>query len=101
MIAKKYAWMLKESGPRMLQEALKLYGTLEVPGDDDSPTILAWAKELGLERTYTTDSIPWCGLFMAVIAKRAGKVPVVSPLWAANWLNFGIETKRAMLGDVL
>ena len=85
----------------MLHEALKLYGTLEAPGVEDSPTILAWAKELELERTYTADSIPWCGLFMAVIAKRAGKVPVVSPLWAANWLNFGVETKRAMLGDVL
>lgn len=100
-IVKKYSWLSSEPGPKMLQEALKLYGTLEAPGEDDSPTILGWAKELGIERTFTHDSIPWCGLFMAIVAKRAGKDVVKSPLWAANWLNFGVDVKRAMLGDVL
>lgn len=87
-VQKEYEWLLKEPGPKVLLEALKLHGTYEVPGEGDNPEILAWAKELGLKQ-YTHDSIAWCGLFAAIIAKRAGKPVVKDPLWAANWLNFG------------
>lgn len=97
-----YAWLSKEAGPKMLVEALKLFGTLEVPGPKDNPVILAWAAEVGLSRTYSHDSIPWCGLFMAVVAKRAGKAVVDSPLWALSWADFGKPVSGgAMLGDVL
>lgn len=84
-----YAWLANEPGPKILIEALKLFGTLEVQGDGNSPEILSWAKECGLENTYKADSIPWCGLWMAVVVKRAGKEVVKDPLWAANWLKFG------------
>lgn len=49
-----YAWLSKEGGPKMLIEALKLFGTLEAPGAKDNPVILAWAAELGLSKTYST-----------------------------------------------
>lgn len=62
--------------PRMLQEARKLFGTKEVAGPADNPLILGWAKEVGLAKSYNYDAIPWCGLFMAVVAKRAGKAGV-------------------------
>lgn len=87
--------------PRMLEEARKLYGTFEVAGPADNPTILGWAKELGLANVYNDDAIPWCGLFMAVVAKRAGRPVVESPLWARNWAKFGIPADRAQLGDIL
>lgn len=99
-----YAWLADEGAPRMLVEALKLYGTIELPGDRDSPTILGWAKEIGIAGNgYTHDSIPWCGLFMAVVATRAGKTPPKNPLWALNWAGFGTGQSLAggMLGDVL
>lgn len=85
----------------MLVEALKLYGTLEQPGVRDNPTILAWAAELGLVKTYSHDSIPWCGLFMGVVAKRADKPVPDSPLWALAWADFGHHVDHAGLGDVL
>lgn len=86
----------------MLVEALKLFGTLEAPGSKDNPVILAWAAELGLAKTYSKDSIPWCGLFMGIVAKRAGKVVPESPLWALSWADFGkAVTGGPMLGDVL
>lgn len=97
----RYAWLDKEPGPKMLVEALKLYGTLEAPGARDNPVILAWAAEVGLAKTYSHDSIPWCGLFMAVVAKRAGKSIPDSPLWALSWAEFGAPAKTPMLGDVL
>lgn len=87
--------------PRMTQEALRLLGTVETPGAGNSPTILAWAAEAGLGRVYTADSIPWCGLFMAVVAKRAGKPLPSSPLWALSWAKFGVDGGQPRLGDVL
>jgi len=97
----RYAWLEQEGAPRMLVEALKLYGTKEQPGTGDNPEIMAWAKEVGLRNAYSADSVPWCGLFMAVVAKRAGKDVPKDPLWALNWRNFGTPVSRPMLGDVM
>lgn len=99
-----YAWLDRVKGaPRMVVEGRKLFGVVETPGPADNPVILGWARELGLERVYSDDSIPWCGLWMAVVAKRAGWEPVKDPLWARNWLNFGrpVPIHEASLGDVL
>lgn len=90
--------------PRMVREALRLYGTREQPGPGDNPVILQWAKDLGdpsVARVYTADAVPWCGLFMAIVARRAGKPPVADPLWALNWGKFGRDAGQPMLGDVL
>ncbi len=96
-----YTWLTKEPGPRMIVEALKLFGTIEGAGSKDNPTILAWAKAVGLGKVYSHDSIPWCGLFMAVVATRAGKQIGDSPLWALSWADFGVASPTPMLGDVL
>ena len=85
----------------MLKEALKIFGTKEDLSAKSNPTILGWAKELGLEGVYNTDSIAWCGLALAVIAKRAGKEIPQAPLWALNWAKFGTPVSTHMLGDVL
>jgi len=84
----------------MLVEALKLYGVTEKQGDGDNPTILDWAGEVGLRETYQHDSIPWCGLFVAVVAKRAGKPLPANPLWARNWSHWG-SLCQPELGAVL
>lgn len=48
-IPEHYRWLEKETGPKMLLEAVKLYGIAEKKGDENNPEILAWAKELGLK----------------------------------------------------
>jgi uncharacterized protein (TIGR02594 family) len=96
-----YKWLANERSPKVIDEAVKLYGTREIVGREHSKEILSWAKELGMEKTYTNDEIPWCGLFAAIVVKRAGFTPVVNPLWARNWNQFGTPQKTAMLGDVL
>lgn len=101
-LPQKYKWLEKiDVLPRMVAEALKLYGTLEVPGISNNSTIMEWAKETGLQAIYTADKIPWCGLFMAVVAKRAGKSFPSTPLWALSWSKFGVEAGQPRLGDVL
>jgi uncharacterized protein (TIGR02594 family) len=103
MLPSRYGWLAREPGPKMIVEALKLFGTLETPGSANNPTIIAWAKEVGGEvaDVYKADSIPWCGLFMAVVAKRAGKEIPNHPLWALSWSAFGAKSPTAALGDVL
>jgi uncharacterized protein (TIGR02594 family) len=89
--------------PRMIREAMSLYGTMEMPGAKNNPVIVNWAKETQTkdDNWYGADSIPWCGLFMAVVAQRSGwKVPSL-PLAALSWFRFGKATDTAMLGDVL
>jgi uncharacterized protein (TIGR02594 family) len=113
-----YAWLNAEPGPRMLLEALKLYGVVETPGAANNPTIIGWAKELGdtlgtgyarwAARWYDQDAIPWCGLFMALVAARANldgradRAPPREYLSALAWREFGVGVPKAqaMLGDI-
>lgn len=99
----KYHWLTNETAPKMLVEALLHFGTLEHKGTGNNPSILKWAKEVGgkIDDVYKADSIPWCGLFMAVVAKRSGYTLPKDPLWALNWGTFGKKETTAMLGDVL
>lgn len=95
-----YTWLAQEPGPKMLAEALKLYGTAEVQGSKNNPEILHWAELLGLSRVYNQDETPWCGLFVAYVALKAGKPVVKDPLWARNWIKWG-EPTAPELGCVL
>lgn len=103
MLPAKYAWLANEPGPKMLVEALALYGTRETAGPGNTPAIMEWARGLGgnVAKVYTADSVPWCGLFVAHIAARAGKPLPASPLWARAWATWGTASPRAALGDVL
>ena len=103
MLPAQYGWLAREPGPRMIVEALRLHGTFEAPGTANNPKIIAWAREVGGEvaDVYRADNIPWCGLFMAVVAQRAGKAFPPHPLWAFSWSAFGSKTTLPKLGDVL
>lgn len=102
-----YAFLLENVGeiPIMLQEALALYGTEEAEGKANNETILAWASELGgwQGASYNADSIPWCGLFMAFVAKSAGVEMPTKMVWlrAKDWARFGDRVAQAGLGDTL
>lgn len=98
---KQYQWLSNKTSPKVIFEAVKLYGTREIVGKQHSKEILSWAKELGMDKTYTNDEIPWCGLFTAIVIKRAKFDVVKNPLWARNWNSFGTKQSVAMLGDVL
>lgn len=102
-LSAQYDWLKKESGPVMIKKALELLDTKEVPGTINNPVIINWAKEIGgnVADVYKADEIPWCGLFIAIVAKRAGKQIVKDPLWALNWSTFGKHVDVPMLGDIL
>jgi uncharacterized protein (TIGR02594 family) len=102
-LPEQYRWLEQERAPRLLVEALLLYGTKEIKGEVSNPVILAWADEVGgwIGDWYDKDEIPWCGLFMAVVAKRAGYPFTQKALAAAEWKNWGNAVAIPMLGDVL
>jgi uncharacterized protein (TIGR02594 family) len=105
MLPDKYQWLLQEPGPKMIVEALKIYGTKEIVGKQHNQIILSWAKELGLRDIYLDDETPWCGLAHAYVAYKAGKS--LSPLkgWdllrALQWAKWGVKADVPMFGDTL
>lgn len=100
-LPKSYQFLLNETAPRHLLKALELHGVKEFIGSTHNPVIMGWAKETNLDKVYTSDEIPWCGLFIAVIMHRASRPVVTNPLWALNWNNFGVRVTTPMLGDIL
>jgi uncharacterized protein (TIGR02594 family) len=103
LIPLSFQWLNALALPKMVSEGLSHYGVLEAIGADNNVDITAWAKELGgyESKSYTTDSIPWCGLFMAICAKRSGYTPPKDFLGAKYWVNFGVKSLKPALGDVL
>ena len=100
-----YAWLRDQDPlPRHLDIALGLIGTMEVVGAGDSPVIMGWRDELraaGIKiEGYSADSVPWCGLFMALVMHRAQREVVAQPLWALNWSKFGQDGGQPELGDL-
>jgi uncharacterized protein (TIGR02594 family) len=123
-IPAKYAFLSTVGAhPPTILHALALLGTNELPGGASNAVIDAWADEINAAhpRTiqgFSDDSVPWCGLFAAIVAHRAGEELVTNPLWARNWAKFGeavaentgsesnprlrfVEGRAASLGDVL
>lgn len=113
-----YAYLLRDPiAPRLVVEALKLYGVHEVAGPANNPTIVAWAAEVATATRsayadwaadfYNADAIPWCGLFVALCAVRsadgrADRLPEHKYLSALEWRNWGVTVpvKDAVVGDV-
>lgn len=117
-----FTWTLNQTPlPKVIDEALKLYGVKEKAGPANNPVIMQWADEVGqaaIGYKYAGDSVPWCGLTAAIVCQRAGKKIPAGPLYALNWSKFGtavamrqglsvdqalmfVPGKAASFGDVL
>ncbi|OAN57184.1 TIGR02594 family protein [Sphingomonas sp. TDK1] len=90
--------------PAMVHTALDLLGTKELAGTANNPGILEWAKEINeickrpydnwAEDFFNADSIPWCGLFLGVVAARTcqnrpERMPPNKYLSALAWADWG------------
>lgn len=102
-LPQKYSWLNKEGAPKMLVEALAHYGIMEHVGKGSNVNITQWAKEVGVSGWYTDDDIPWCGLFVGIVAKRAGYAFSSAKLLSAlQWAFWGeARVGCAKLWDVL
>jgi uncharacterized protein (TIGR02594 family) len=105
MIPAKYQWAASLKAPKQIVEAFRHYGELEKKGSGNNPEIIRWAREVGgkVADVYKADSIPWCGLFAALVIQRSrgAREVVKDPLWALNWGTYGVKSDKPMFGDVL
>ena len=83
------------------EEARRLIGTKEAPGDKDNPKIIQWAENLNID-SYQDDDTPWCGLFVGhCIGATLPEEQLPTPLlMARSWRRFG-EKCEPMRGAVL
>lgn len=118
-IPKKFAYLLQEPlAPLMVRIGLDMLGLIEGAGDIDNPVITAFADEVARAHPttynrwagdfYNKDSIPWCGLWMAVVACRAAqgraeRLPPPKYLAALSWSSWGVPValEEASVGDVM
>lgn len=102
-VPKQYGYLLKPNMPPIIKEAIRLYGTVEFKGAADNPLILNWAKEIGSKTgfNYEHDATPWCGLFVGVVAKRAGLALPSIAVRASSWDAWGVQADKPRLGDIL
>lgn len=90
--------MQEETLPWMIV-ARSLIGTREF-GQGSNPIIMQWA-ELMETPGYTSDSVPWCGLWVAYCMFAVGLEPVKDPLWARNWGKFGTKLDAPAYGSIM
>lgn len=83
--------------------ALSLVGTKEIEGPKHNPKILEWAKAIGgwVKSFYTTDEIPWCGLFVGYCMNAVGLKPPPDLLSARAWNKFGTKLDDPYYGCIL
>jgi uncharacterized protein (TIGR02594 family) len=104
-----YEWLSKvREAPNTIKLGLAEHGVTEVVGKGSNRTIIGWRDELNQAGVkiagFSDDDIPWCGLFAAIVCYRRVRNPAevpASPLWARNWLRYGLATKVPALGDIL
>jgi len=90
-----------QNTPPWIKGAISLMGVREVPGNSDNPEILEWAKDVGQGQNYTHDSIPWCGLFMAMTQKLGNEPGIKTPLWARAWADYGVSLHEPAYGCIM
>lgn len=118
-LPRKFAFLMENPvAPLMVRLAIDTLGTLETRGGGNNPTIIGWADEVATVMPsayarwaadwYNSDSIPWCGLWLAVIASRASqgreeRFPPNKYLAALEWAKFGkhVDPAKAEVGDVM
>lgn len=89
--------------PPWMELALSLRGTKETPGSGNTKRIMEWAAKLGgdVKKTYTADSIPWCGLFTGYCLVAAGHNGIQTPLWALSWNQYDKKLSKPCWGCIL
>ena len=92
--------------PAWLAAARAKLGTREAAGAANSATILGWAKRLGtrvLGMVYNADSVPWCGVFVAVCLAEDGIAAAPPAARATSWAAWGqaLRPERLAPGAIM
>ena len=83
----------------LIKVAASKLGLKEIPGHLHNPTIVKFAKDVGIN-WINDDETPWCSVFMNWVAKTAG-FEMTGSARAKSWLDAGIEITEPEPGDVV
>ena len=83
----------------ILQIAVSQLGVHEIKGEEDNPTIVNYAKDIGMD-WVTDDETPWCAIFVNWCAKQAGLNGSNSAA-ARSLLTVGTEVTDPVPGDIV
>jgi uncharacterized protein (TIGR02594 family) len=81
-------------------DARSKLGTHEAAGAGNNPTILGWAKRLGIKVLgiiYNADSVPWCGVFVAACLDEADLASPPLAVRAMSWAAWGANLRPERL----
>lgn len=109
-VPQKWQWLLELQGlPLLVKEGLKHYGKIEGSGTSNNSEIIGWADAVAAVTIssyddwaadfYNKDSIPWCGLFIAMLMISTGRRPVNKYLAALSWADFGEAVNYKIKGQ--
>lgn len=86
-----------------LETAKKFLGTREIPGVQNSATIMGWAKRMGgwITNFYRNDEIPWCGLFVGNCLREHGLSLPKNPLSAMAYNDWGVPLTKGTPGAIM
>lgn len=101
MIDPKYKDLWEEDYPKMLLFGLGFVGVKEIVGKQNNPIIMGWAATLKVKAIFTSEEVPWCGLFQAYLCHLAGYEYPETFYRALSWKGWGNEVQTPMLGDLL
>lgn len=91
--------------PPWIETAKSYIGLKEYRGSRNNQTILNWAKIVGgwTASYYKRDSIPWCGLFLAICMIQNSIIPTPEALRAKAWAKWkgGKRLKSPCYGCIL
>lgn len=80
-----------------VKKARSYIGLKEVPGVKSNPIILKMMKDLNTG--FTSDAIPWCGIFMAWVLHETHEIPKGFPM-AKSWSTVGVKLSKPAYGAV-
>lgn len=82
-----------------LDIALKEYGVEEIVGSKHNPRVLEYFKVVGHE-WVKDDETAWCAAFVGFCLEKCD-IPSTKKLNARSYLDWGEETKKPQIGDIV
>ena len=85
--------------PLWVQSARRYLGVAEIPGVAENPIIQRWLRKL--RAAWNSESVPWCGTFVATCLDECGLPKPVHWYRALAYLDYGEHIFTPMLGCIV
>lgn len=85
--------------PLWVQAARRYIGVAEIPGVAENPIIQRWLRKL--RAAWNSESVPWCGTFVATCLDECGLPKPVHWYRARAYLDYGVRIVQPVYGCIV